>query len=146
MIFPGLELYLAAAQVDLHVGELDQEQGVLVAGLQVRALVAMFEMPGLGADPDGAVVQTPPVPAAGAFRVSQEPFDPLPELRQAEAVGPGKAVEPDVGPDLFQVALQPDDRFQETGVPQLAIITQTAITLSPGRSPMKKPSPFSHQL
>jgi hypothetical protein len=83
----------------------------------------MVELPTLGAPADGAVIQTPTVPTAGAFGVSQEPFQPLSELRQAETLLPGEAVEPDVGPDLVQEALQPGDRFQETGVAQLAIIT-----------------------
>jgi hypothetical protein len=69
--------------------------------------------------------------------VGQEPFQSLSELRQAKTLLPGEAVEPDVGPDLIQEALQPGYRFQETGVAQLAIITQTAITLSHGLSPVK---------
>ena len=90
----------------------------------------MVEPPGLGADPDGAILQPRPFLTAGTFRVGQKPLQPLPELRQAKTLRPGETVEPDVGPDLFQVGLKPGDRFQETGVAQLAIITQTAITLS----------------
>ena len=105
VVFPGLELQLAAAQVDLDVGELHQEQGELVAAFQVRTLVAMFDLPSLGTDPDGAVLQAPPILAAGAFRVGQEPFQALSELRQAETLRPGEAVEPDVGPELFQVGV-----------------------------------------
>jgi len=137
VVFPRLELQLAAAQIELDVGKLHQEQFVLVARLQIRALIAVVQAPGLGAQPDGAVGQPPAVFAAWAFRVGQEPFQPLSELRQAETLLPGEAVEPDVGPDLLQVILQPGDRLQETGVAQLAIITQTAITLSHGLSPVK---------
>jgi hypothetical protein len=148
VILLGHELQLAAAEVDLDVGKLHQEQFILVAGLQVRALIAVAQTPALGTDPDGAVLQASPVHAAGAFRVGQKPLQPLPELRHAKTVRPGKAVKPDVGPDPVQIFLEPGDRFQETGVAQLAIITQTAITFSHGLSPKSSLwlSAFSNQL
>jgi hypothetical protein len=137
MILPGLKLQLAAAQVDLHIRELDQEKVVFVAGLQVRALITVLQIPALGADSDGTVTQALPVFAAGALPVGQKPLQPFPEFRQIETLRSREAVNPDIGPDLVQVPFQSGNRLQQPRVAQLAIIAQTAITLSHDLSPAR---------
>jgi hypothetical protein len=77
VIFSGLELQLAAEQIDLHIGELHQEEVEFVARLQVRALITVFQPPGPGAQPDGAVLQSPAFFAAGALSVGQKPRQSL---------------------------------------------------------------------
>ena len=95
----------------------------------------MLDLPALGANSDGTVAHPTPAFAAGALRVGQKPLQPPSKLLEIETVRTGKTVAPDVGPNLVQVALEPDHRFQQIGIAQLAIFTQTAITLSHGLSP-----------
>ena len=77
VIFTGLELQMPAEQIDLHIGELHQEEIEFVAGLQVRALITVLQSPAPGAQADGAVLQTPAFFAAGALGVGQKPRQSL---------------------------------------------------------------------
>jgi hypothetical protein len=100
-----------------------QDQPEAVALGQFGTFKTMLAAPIDGADPDGAVVQSPAAPAPRTFGVGEEPLQPLAELRQGKSLVSPVTVSPPVNPKPIHEALHLGNRLEKFGVVQLTGVT-----------------------